>query len=313
MNAAEEWLLLDPDPALEYQIRRDLLREPTASLEPLRQRIPEGGWAKALLDRRGASGHWGNGVYNPKWTCTHYVLYELAQLEVPADHEACRESAMLLLSHPRGRDGGINYAKTIEYSDVCVNGMILTISRHFGVGNDVAEEIIDFLLNVRMPDGGWNCEYFRNAERSSLHTTISVIEGLGAWLDEGHAYRAGEIAGALERGTEFILRHKLYKSERTGETIKDEFFTYRFPIRWKYDVLRCLDLFRRLGVPRDARMEEAIAIVSAAGGKTGRWKAASQPGKTYFIAEKNGMESRWNTLRALRVLRHYGARDTWSD
>lgn len=200
MNATEEWLLLDPDPALEYQIRRDLLKEPAVSLEPLRQKIPEGGWARSLLDWRGASGHWGNGAYNPKWTCTHYALYELAQLEVPPDHAACRESAMLLLSHPRGRDGGINYAKTIEYSDVCVNGMILAISRHFGVENDAVEGIIDFLLNVRMPDGGWNCEYFRNAERSSLHTTISVIEGLGAWLDGKRAYRTREIAEALQAG-----------------------------------------------------------------------------------------------------------------
>jgi len=306
MDEIIDWLLDDADPALEYLVRRDLLFSPATETEKLRRRIPSSDWAKALLDERKADGHWGNGVYNPKWTCTHYVLYELTQLAVPDDQDACRESAMMLLSYPVGSDGGINYARTVEYSDVCVNGMILTIASHFGIGSEAVGGIIDYLMKVRMPDGGWNCEYPHGARHSSLHTTISVIEGLGACLRGGNEHRKSEVELAIAGGIEFMLRHRLYKSERTGEVIKDEFLKFCFPVRWKYDILRCLDLFRTLGVPYDGRMEEALAIVRKAAGKNGKWKAASQAGKTYFIVEKNGTDGKWNTLRALRVLNHFG-------
>ncbi|HWP67766.1 MAG TPA: hypothetical protein VN437_00605 [Rectinemataceae bacterium] len=307
MDDTIRWLLQDADPSLEYQVRRDILHQSAGELEALRRKISAHGWAKALLDERKSSGHWGNGVYNPKWTCTHYVLYELTQLEVPGDLGPCRESAKLLLASPRGADGGVNYAKTIDYSDVCVNGMILTIVSCFGIGGDAAKEIVDYLLKVRMADGGWNCEYRNDARHSSLHTTVSVIEGLETYRGLRGEYRKGEIEQALGEAIEFILLHRLYKSERTGEVIKDEFFKFPFPIRWKYDILRCLDLFRKFDIPRDARMDGALDFIAGAAGKAGRWKAASQPGKTYFAMEKNGSASKWNTLRALRVLARYAS------
>lgn len=326
VNEIIRWLLYDSDPALERQVRRDLLSAPPEEIEALKRSIPRRGWVKALLDERKPDGQWGNSVYNPKWTCTHYVLYELVQLDTPDDLEACKESAALLLAQPRGLDGGVNYARTVKYSDVCINGMILTTVCHFGLRGGAVEEIVDYLLKVRMSDGGWNCEYLHGAVRSSLHTTIAVIEGLGSWLRSGFGAagprgtggrgkygaggrRRGEAERALAGGVEFILRHELCKSERTGEIIKDEFFKFCFPVRWKYDILRCLDLFRKLGLPFDPRMDEALEIVRKAAGKSGRWKAASQPGKTYFAVEKNGSESKWNTLRALRVLARYGPQE----
>jgi hypothetical protein len=224
----------------------------------IRDGIGKHGWAYDLLDRRNPDGHWGNGAYNPKWTCTHYVLYELEQLELPPGDTCCAESTMLLLASPHGRDGGVNYARTVEYSDVCVNGMLLSIASRFLVPGFVSMpdsissalfELIDYLLSMRMADGGWNCAYYLGGEHSSLHTTIAVIEGLFAYLDTGGSYRQDEVRFSIATAVEFILRHRLYRSERTGEVIKDEFFKFAFPIRWKYDILRCLDLFRRFGIP----------------------------------------------------------------
>jgi len=307
MDDTLRWLLEGADPALEYQVRRDLLRQPSGETESLRREIPARGWAGRLLAERGSSGHWGSGSYNPKWTCTHYVLYELTQLEAPGDLRSCGESALLLLSNPAGDDGGVNYAKTIRYSDACVNGMLLTIASWFGVGGPAADAVVDYLLKVRMADGGWNCAYRDGARRSSLHTTISVIEGLETFLAAGGAYRKSDIRQALDEAVEFILRHRLCRSERSGEIIKDEFFRFPFPVRWKYDILRCLDIFRRFGIPYDGRMDEALDFIAKAANFRGRWKAASQPGATYFVVEKNGSEGRWNTLRALRVLARYAS------
>jgi hypothetical protein len=300
--------LLGFDPALDLQVRRDLLGEGKARLAEARNAMRERGWARELLDRRGRDGHWGRDVYGPKWTCTHYVLYELAQLGLDPSDRDCRESCLLLLGYPRGLDGGVNYARTADRSDVCINGMILFMESYFGMRDARLEGLVDYLLERRMKDGGWNCEYFHGARHSSLHTTIAVLEGCLAYGEQGYRHRAAEVEAAAREAIEFILAHRLFKSEKTGEVIKDEFFKFSFPVRWKYDILRCLDLFRKFDIPYDPRMEEALALVEKAGGKEGRWKSRSQAGKTYFKLEQDGGPGRWNSLRALRVLGAYGGR-----
>ena len=304
MTDIVKWLL-DSDPSLSYQVKRDLLHVPEDDLRNEKIQISESGWVSELLKNRHSNGHWGNGVYNPKWTCTHYVLYELMQLGIPTKNAACHESCYLLLNNPYGKDGGINYAKTVEYSDVCINGMILSIVSYFSIHDDRVHEIVDYLLRLQMHDGGWNCEYMHDAVHSSLHTTISVLEGFEIYCANKYEYRKTEIQDSIEKGIEFILKHQLYKSDTTGEIIKDEFFKFCFPIRWKYDVVRCMDLFRKYGIQYDERMNGALEIIERSKNKHGRWKAQSQGGKTYFVMEKNGEESKWNTLRALRVLQYY--------
>jgi hypothetical protein len=299
-------LLEGADPALAFQVARNLLEADEAELRTLRSRIAREGMGAALLAERRSDGHWGNGVYNPKWTCTHYALFELVQLGIDPGNAECRASASLLLDFPAGRDGGVNYARTIEYSDVCVNGMILDIASYFGIDDDRTRRVVDFLLSVRMEDGGWNCEYFRGARRSSLHTTISALEGIARFLGAGNIYRERELADARAAGIEFILRHELYKTSTTGEVIKDEFLTYCFPVRWKYDILRCLDYFQAEKVDYDPRMRDALAIVLTGFRKKGFVPAASQPGKVYPEVKALLDGRKWNTLRALRVEKWYG-------
>ncbi len=304
-NRIIEWLLHESDPSIVYQVNRDLLKKPQKEIQEYQNQIVQQGWGKELLNKRNDIGHWGNGFYNPKWTCTHYVLYELVQLEIPTDNQKCVQSTAMLLENPFGKDGGINYAKTVEYSDVCINGMILAITSYFNIKNPKINEIIDYLLKVQMKDGGWNCQYHQGAKHSSLHTTISVIEGLKTYLSNNYTYQNQVIEEALKRSIEFILKHHLFKSDKTGEVINEEFFKPYFPVRWKYDILRCLDLFRKYNIPYDERMAEALEKIKESYNKNGKWKAYSQPGKTYFIMEKQGTESKWNTLRALRLLYHY--------
>lgn len=307
-NLAEySWLLEDADPALAYQINRDLLRVDEAELRGLRSRIAKEGWGKALLEMRRDDGHWGNGVYNPKWTCTHYVLFELAQLGIEPDNAKCRESVSLLLDFPAGKDGGFNYARTVEYSDACINGMILNITSYFGINDTRVRCVVDFLMNIRMADGGWNCEYCRGARKSSLHTTISILEGISRFLKLGDPYRNRELEVARSRGIEFIMKHELYKTSTTGEIIKDEFLKFCFPVRWKYDILRCLDYFQSEKVACDPRMCDALALATAGLRRNGYVSAFSQLGKVYPEVKTLMDGRKWNTLRALRVQRRYQA------
>ena len=301
-------LLEGADPALAYQVARDFLGAGESALRELRSRIAREGMGGALLGRRRSDGHWGNGVYNPKWTCTHYALFELVQLGIDPGNSECRESASLLLDFPAGRDGGVNYARTVEYSDVCVNGMILSIASYFGIGDDRTRRVVDYLLSVQMQDGGWNCEYYHGARKSSLHTTISVLEGLSRFLAAGNSHKSNELRAARDAGIEFILRHELYKTSTTGEVIKDDFLKFCFPVRWKYDILRCLDYFQAEAVEYDPRMRDALSIALAGLRRKGFVASCVQPGKVYPEVKALLDGRKWNTLRALRVEKRYGAR-----
>src|SRR6266581_7755477 len=153
-----------------------------------------------------------------------------------------------------------------------------------------------------MPDGGWNCRRPYGATHASVHTTISALEGLRLYeLHRGRKVR--EVQAAQRRGREFLLVHRLFRSHRTGEIIKPVFTRFSFPPRWHYDILRALDYFQAVNAPSEARLAEAIEIVRSRQGGDGRWSLENKyKGKTYFDLERVGARSRWNTLRALRVL-----------
>jgi hypothetical protein len=181
--------------------------------------------------------------------------------------------------------------------------MTLSILSHFGYDDDRLDTIAEHLLDQQMPDGGWNCRRRQGATHASVHTTILALEGLRLYeLHRKHKARAVRIA--QERGREFLLVHRLFRSHRTGEIIKPIFLRLSFPPRWHYDILRALDYFQAVKAPRDARLGEAIELIRSKQSEDGYWLLEnSYRGKTYFELESLGAPSRWNTLRALRVLK----------
>jgi alkylhydroperoxidase family enzyme len=181
--------------------------------------------------------------------------------------------------------------------------MVLSILSYFEYDDDRLETLADHLIDQHMLDGGWNCRRASGATHSSVHTTISVLEGLRPYeLHRGR--RLVRLRAAQRRGREFLLAHRLFRSHRTGEIIKAEFTRFAFPPRWHYDILRALDYFRAVDAPCDDRLGEAIDIVRGSRRADGRWVLdRSYRGKTYFQLERVGASSRWNTLRALRVLK----------
>jgi hypothetical protein len=181
--------------------------------------------------------------------------------------------------------------------------MVLSLLSHFRYEDDRLDTIVEHLLGQQMPDGGWNCQRSEGATHASVHTTISVLEGLRLYeLQRGRNTRA--VQEAQRRGREFLLVHRLFRSHRTGEIIKPAFLRFIFPPRWHYDILRALDYFQAVDAPRDERLVDAIDIVREEQGEDGRWSLQySYRGKMYFQLERLGAPSRWNTLRAMRVLK----------
>jgi hypothetical protein len=298
--------LLQGDPAIQYQANRDLLG---INKPNLRKQIELEGWGQRLLAFRKADGYWGKDFYQPKWISTHYTLLDLKNLNLPPSIKAVRETLAKILNKEKDNgEGGIYPVGNIKRCDVCVNGMFLNYACYFGAKEIDLKSIVDFLLGEKMHDGGFNCHSnSKGAVHSSLHTTLSVLEGILEYERNGYSYRLNDLQIVRQRSQEFILQHKLFRSDKTGEIIKPQFTQLHYPCRWYYDILKALDYFQFAKVEYDRRMDDAIEILFKKRTTEGLWKLASAyPGKSYFQMEKAGKPSRWNTLRAMRVLKHFG-------
>ena len=296
------WLLAG-DPAIRWQVMRDLTGAEPTRWRRERKAVAEKGWGARLLQKQDPGGGWGGGVYSPKWTSTTYSLILLRRLGLEAGHSAALKGCRVLLDRDASCNGGVDLSVGLNRSETCITGFILALYRHFGFAPRRTEEIVEYLLREQMTDGGWNCERFRGAKHSSFHTSIDVLEGLRVYVRTG-GRRGGEVSEAESRAREFFLRHHLYRSHRTGEVVKEEFTRFSFPPRWHHDVLRTLDYFADSGAPHDPRLEDPIQTLVRKRRRDGRWPLQNRhPGKVFFEMEKPGKASRWNTLRALRVLK----------
>ncbi|MGH8944596.1 MAG: hypothetical protein ACRDVL_00410 [Acidimicrobiia bacterium] len=292
-----DWLM-ESDPAIRWQTMRHLAHQPARVVAGERGRVASEGWGARLLALQEADGQWGGGPYSPKWVSTTYTLLLLRHLGIdPADRRV-REAVR------RVRDG-VMMTKTKPFfgymGETCVTGMALALSAYFG-GAESNQAQVDYLLEQQRADGGWNCE--ASSARSSFHTTISVLEAL---LEHEHDNPDRATADARDRGHEYLLDRRMFRSLSTGEVVNQRWTLFSFPPRWYYDVLRGLDYLRDAGLTPDERAEEAIALVESKPDPDGRWPLQNpHRGREHFQMEDGaGKPSRWNTLRALRVIRWF--------
>jgi hypothetical protein len=305
------WLLYG-DPAIRWQALRDVVGATDAVVERERRRVAREGWGARLLARQDPEGTWAggmssdDGLYHPKWTSTTYTMLLLRDFGLPANEPRARRACAHLLDQGLQADGGINFGWST--SETCITGMVLSILSAFEYDDDRLDTIADHLLEQQMPDGGWNCRRRFGATHSSVHTTISALEALRHY-EVNRQRKVRAVRAAQRRGREFLLVHRLFRSHRTGKVIKPIFLRLSFPPRWHYDVLRALDYFQAVDAPRHPRLTDAIAVLRAARRPDGRWPLQNTyKGKTYFEMERVGGPSRWNTLRAMRVLQWWGDR-----
>jgi hypothetical protein len=306
-----DWLL-DSDPSVRWQVLRDLSGAPAAEVAAERERVATAGAGARLLALQGADGRWGGAAWNRGWDSTMHVLMLLRDLGLdPASAEArravglVRERVTWKGCGPPECDGNPFFAGEVE---PCINGQVAAAGAYFG--QDV-RGLVDRLLGEQLPDGGWNCEAPNGSTRSSFNTTICVLEALLAHERAGGG--PPEVTAARLRGQEYLLERRLFRRRSTGEAIERDrkggaaWSRFAFPTWWHYDVLRGLEYLRGAGVTPDERVAEAVALVASKRDGDGRWPLETRyPGvMPVEIDEGEGRPSRWNTLRALRVLRWY--------
>jgi len=303
-----EWLL-DSDPAIRWQVLRDLTGAPADEVAAERAKVATEGWGARLLSLQAPDGRWGGAAWNHGWNSTMHVLLLLRDFGLDPASDPARRGVSLVRERvtwrgcgPEECDDNAFFAGEIE---PCINGQVGATGAYFG--QDV-RGIIARLLAEQLPDGGWNCEAANGSTRSSFNTTICVLEAL---LEHE---RAGggvpELTAARLRGQEYLLERRLFRRRSTGEAIERDrkggaaWMRFAFPTWWHYDVLWGLDYLRRAGVTPDERVAEAIELVVSKRDDDGRWPLEVRyPGvMPVEIDEGEGRPSRWNTLRALRVL-----------
>ena len=307
-----DWLL-DSDPAIRWQVLRDLVDAPGGVVAAERARVAAEGWGARLLALQGADGQWAGGACFPAgylghagefqgqpWISTLPTLQLLCDFGIDPGSDRVRRAVALVRDHCRWEhDGQPFFSGEVE---PCINGRTVTLGTYFGLNVDA---VVDRLLGEQLADGGWNCETERGSVRSSFATTINVLEGLLA--DERATGGSAESISARRRGEEYLLERKLIRRKSTGQIVNPAWLQFSFPTRWHYDVLRALDYFRSAGDRPDPRLDEAIDLLRSKKQPDGTWLLENtHPGQVHFALEDgDGRPSRWNTLRALRVLSWY--------
>lgn len=312
-----DWLL-DGDPAIRWQVLRDLTDAPDEQVAAERARVEHVGWGARLLALRDPDGQWDGGACFPRrvaedwragiepdfsggqpWTSTLPTLMLLRDLGLDPASPSARETVALVAANCRWEhDGQAFFDGEVE---ACINGRTLSIGAYFGADVD---GLAAGLLDDQLDDGGWNCWTEHGATVSSFDSTICVLEGL---LEYERAGGEVPVAAARRRGEEYLLQRKLFRRRSTGEVAAGRFLQLSWPPRWHYDVLRALDHFRATGKAADPRVDEAVRVLRDKQRADGRWLLENtHPGQAWFdVEDGDGSPSRWNTLRALRVLGWY--------
>jgi len=308
-----KWLL-DADPAIRWQVLRDVIDTPEAEVAAERAKIETQGWGARLLELEDADGQWAGGAFIPAgfdaaewhdvgqpWTATSWVLTQLREFGIDPNSDRLQRAVELIGANARWEhDNEPFWSGEVEE---CINGRLVADGCYFGVDMSA---LVDRLVGERLADGGWNCERAEGSTRSSFASTINVLEGL---LEFERA--TGGTAASLEArrtGEEFLLERQLFRRKSTGEPADEDFLRFTYPNRWRYDILRALDHFRSVSLLHDAepnpRLKPAVDVVRAKWRADLRWVLdRNLPGRTWFdVDDGEGKPSRWITLRAERVL-----------
>lgn len=244
-----------------------------------------------------------SGIYSPLWTSSHYTLLELKYMEINGDHPIYQEASHHLLEHLWYHKGKVNGKR---YQDMCISAMLLSIITGGRVKDEKTNEIIDYILEHQLEDGGWNCAWdsvHNKSNKSSLHTTISVLEALRDYEKNGYSYRLNETKEKIVLGHEVLLKRELFKNS-AGETINQDMIIFHYPTRYKYDCFRALEYFVSIEKPFDIRMRDALDLVKKHIKKGFINSGKQYVGSVHFKLE-NTIKGRFNTYRALYILKFY--------
>ena len=299
MNDVISWLL-EGDVSAQYLTHKLLLGSDSTILEQLQNRIETEGFGAEFLFHQNPDGHWGIYYYQPKWTSTHYTLLDLKNLGISPMSEPCQEMVLRMLDQCQNPNGGMNLSKIIDHpGDTCLDGMVLNYACYFCPDEPRIVKLVEHLLEVQKRDGGFTWDL--HSEKGEPHTTICVLEGLGQFRASVPGHGLSRLQSAEENAMAFLLFNRLFM-----DNPDKRFRKLSFPYRYRYDLLRVLEYFTSQQIPYDPRIQPALDWLQAKRNKDGLWYLENQhKGNVHFQMEEVGKPSRFVTLKALSILKHF--------
>ncbi len=312
--------LLESDPALRWQVERDIAGEPPEVWESTRAKVATEGFGARLLALQDPDGQWAGGAFFPgnfdflseeaaegqPWTATTWTLNSLREWGLAAEVLRDRRTVELLTENSRWEYEDLPYWG--GEVDCCINAW--TLANGAWLGADIAG-IASWFVDHQLSDGGWNCEWVEGSTRSSFHSTLNSLKGLLAF--EVATGGSEATRRARRTGEEYLLQRNLFRRLTTGEPVAPWVDQFEYPSRWRYSVLNAADYFRAasvaFGTAPDARMAEAMELIRAARQADGSWlQGVRQPGPVWFEVDVPvGESSKWLTLFGTRVLAWWDA------
>ncbi len=294
--------LLDSDPAIRWQVLKDLQHAPPPVYDAERARLAEQGWCARLLRFQDDDGLWNRRLYNGKWLSTTYTLYLLKLLGLPPGNPQALLGCAELLEQGLFLEREIRFSHQMEIADLGVTALVLSLCCYFGMCDSALPHVARFLAGQQQAAGCWYPNDAGGASDYAFETTLLVLEALLQFTAQCTIEYDQEITMAIAQGQEFLLRSRLFL-DKDDHPLKPAWVSFSFPAYWFYDVLTALEYFRAFQANRDPRLQPAIDLLLKHRSEAGAWLLGSRHhGKTYFDMETSGEPSRWNTLRALRVL-----------
>jgi hypothetical protein len=303
--SAVDMLLASDEPAVRYLTRRDLLGEDARDDEAA---ILSGPKVKALFAGQQRDGGFG---YHPycKWGGAHWRLVSLVELAVPAGEPralAAAETVLAWLTSP-GRAKSLRVINGLVRRCASMEGNALAVCSRLGLAHDPrVERIARSLVDWQWPDGGWNCDDRASGRSSSFHESLPTMWGLHEFAAATGAAWARE---AAERAAEMFLAHRLFRSLRTGNVLREQWLAPRYPPYWHYDILQALLIVSRMGHATDPRAADALEVLESLRGANGSWpargywwKLGDGKGNTDVVDWGRRGPNELITLNALRVL-----------
>lgn len=316
-HQSADWLLGSRDPSIRYLTRTNLLDEDedSAEVQRCKRQIARGEKVRALLEGQQPDGGFSVHPYR-KWTGSHWRLVSLVNLAVPPENRQMHKAAGEVLKWiygARGRSFNRN-ARGYAKMHASVYGNALGTLSYLGLSDDFrVQHLRDIIIEAQWPDGGWNCDSNPMARHSSFHESLGTLWGL-IMMDKAGSDKA--IRQAIDRTCELFLSHRIFRSHRTGQIVKDEWLKLRYPVYWHYNFLEAMRVISMAGKARDPRMAEALDLLESKRDSTGLWNVQGCYWQSY--SGRKGASSieavDWGrsgpnemiTLNALRVLKAAG-------
>lgn len=299
-NETITWLL-DSDPSIKWQVMRDIQGLDESIYEQERLKLQDQGWGSELLKLQGEDGLWNKSLYNGKWISTTYTLYLLKLLGLSPFNQQALSACDQLFTLGIYNQEEIRFSRNQAHQDLGVSGLVLSMCCHFGYHQDELHQIGSYLVSQQSEVGYWLPNKAEASMGYQFETTLLILEGLLQYRQR-YSLKHKWLLEAEAKGQEYLLQHQLYLDG--GKAIKTKWTSFSFPAYWFYDVLTALDYFRLFGTNRDQRLQAGINLIAEKQNKAGRWNLGNKHhGKTYIEMEEARAPSRWNTLRALRVLK----------